>query len=239
MISLEEVSFYYTRDRYILKDLSIEFPSDKISVILGPNGVGKTTLLKIIAGILRPVKGSVKIHGRSPWEMRGRIGYIPQGSGLYPWMRVRDNIELPLKILGESRVNREKIVYEIAEKLGIGELLDRYPRELSGGESQKVAISRILVSRSEVLLMDEPLSMIDLRSRRELIDLIRKLNRDLRTTTLMVTHNIEDAVELGDLIYIVGDRPLKIIEVYDKNNYDVRDLYSRIVRILDSGFRVV
>ncbi|MEZ0289921.1 MAG: ATP-binding cassette domain-containing protein [Sulfolobales archaeon] len=232
MISLRNTTFYYEKSNYILRDFSIDFPGGKISVLLGPNGVGKTTILKLIAGILKPKSGEIKIFGKEPLEMRGRIGYIPQNTGLYPWMRVRENIELPLRILGLEKRARREIVESIAERLGISNLLEKYPRELSGGESQKVLVARILATKNDILLLDEPLSMIDVSTRRELIELFKKLNRDLGSTILMVTHDIEDALSIGDIVYVISGRPCRVLKVFENNTIENRDnLYEEIKTI--------
>jgi NitT/TauT family transport system ATP-binding protein len=232
MIVLKDVSFAYEKKNYILKDFSIEFPSNKISVLLGPNGVGKTTLLKLVAGILRPLKGDIKILGRDPSSMRGKIGYVPQILSLYPWMRVRENIELPLKIGRKNISERDKKIEEISRRLGIKDLLNKYPKEVSGGEAQKIMLARVFVSDVEILLLDEPLSMIDIDSREEIINFIREFSHEKKLTVLTVTHNIEDALSLGDFIYILNHRPLKLIDILEKDLYDKKDLAIKIRSLL-------
>lgn len=212
MIRLNGVTYKYRRGPVALHNFTAEFPPS-ITVILGPNGSGKTTLLKIIAGILRPQSGVVEIMGKSPEELRGKIAYIPQTGGLYPWMTVRENIALPLKLL--HLPNPHEAVEPVAEALGISHLLERYPKEISGGEQQEVLIARSLASGAEIWLLDEPLSMIDVDYRREIIQLLRKISK----TMVIITHNVQDAVDLGGRIYIVKGPPLQIVTATSPDRY--------------------
>ncbi len=212
MIRLSGVTYRYRRGPVVLQNFTAEFPPG-ITVILGPNGSGKTTLLKIIAGMLKPQSGAVEIMGKPPEELRGKIAYIPQAGGLYPWMTVRENIALPLKL--QRRPNPERETESVAESLGISHLLDRYPKEISGGEQQKTLIARALVSGAEVWLLDEPLSMIDIDYRREIIQLLKKVGRSM----VVITHNMQDAVDLGGYVYIVKGPPLQLVATAAPGQY--------------------
>ncbi|MGC9148791.1 MAG: ATP-binding cassette domain-containing protein [Sulfolobales archaeon] len=227
MIIIDNVDFSYDKKNYIFKGLKAVFDPYKISVILGPNGVGKTTLLKLIAGVLSPIRGEIRIFGKRPVELRGKIGYIPQLNGLYPWMRVKENIELPLRIRSEDPSKISEIVNKVAEKLSIEELLNKYPKQLSGGEIQKVQLARALISGSDLFLLDEPLSMIDIDYREEIIDLLKKIVSTNKSTIIMVTHNIEDVLELGDKVYIMRNKPAEMIEIQKElvNRDNLQKLY--------------
>jgi ABC-type sugar transport system ATPase subunit len=214
VIALRAVYFRYRRGPVILDNFTAEFPKG-ITTILGPNGSGKTTLLKLVAGVLTPQRGYVEVMGRPPAELRGRIAYIPQTGGLYPWMKIRDNIAIPLKIRGLQPAEISQRVRDVAEALGISHLLDRYPKEVSGGEQQKVLIARAVASGADVWLLDEPLSMIDIDYRREVIEALRKLGK----TMLVITHNVQDAVDLGGYIYIVRGPPLTVVSSLAPGQY--------------------
>jgi ABC-type sugar transport system ATPase subunit len=231
MIIVDNVDFSYDKKNYIFKDLKVAFHPYKISVILGPNGVGKTTLLKLIAGILAPIRGEIRIFGKKPVELRGKIGYIPQLNGLYPWMKVRENIALPLKLRREDPSKISEAVNTVANKLGIKELLDKYPKQLSGGEIQKVQLARALVAGSDLFLLDEPLSMIDIDYREEIINLLKEVISTTKSTIIIVTHNIEDALELSDKTYVMRNRPAEIIEV--KKDLVNRDYLQKLYRGLN------
>jgi len=225
MIVVDQIYFSYDKRRYIFKGLKTVFEAHKTSIILGPNGVGKTTLLKLIAGVLSPIRGEIRIFGKNPVEMRGRIGYIPQLNGLYPWMSVRENIMLPLKL---RRVDPMKIISslkDVVSRLGIEDLLDKYPKQLSGGEIQKVQLARVLIAGNDILLLDEPLSMIDIDYRREIISILKEISSRNNSTTVIVTHNVEDVLELGDKIYVMRGKPAEILEI-DKNSVSRDSLYK-------------
>lgn len=223
MIKFSEVYFKYKNGPVVMKDFTVEFPPGIIT-ILGPNGSGKTTLLKLAAGILSPQRGSVEIMGEPPARLRGKIAYLPQGGGLYPWMKIQDNIALPLRIRGLPPGEVDRVVKQVAESLGISHLLERYPREISGGEQQKVLVARALASGAEIWLLDEPLSMIDIDYRREAIDILKKI----RKTMIIITHNVQDAIDLEGYIYIVRGPPLEIIDVYPPGRYkDANELIEK------------
>ncbi len=224
MIKFNEVYFKYKNGPAVMESFSVDFPPGIIT-ILGPNGSGKTTLLKLAAGMLTPQRGSVEIMGKPPAHLRGKVAYIPQSGGLYPWMKIQDNIALPLRIRGLPPEEIDRVVKKVAESLGISHLLKRYPKEISGGEQQKALVARALASGAEIWLLDEPLSMIDIDYRREIIDILKKIGK----TTLVITHNVQDAIDLEGYIYIVRGPPLKIIDVYPPGRYkDADELIQKV-----------
>ena len=187
----------------------------------GPSGCGKTTLLYLLAGLRQPQGGSVRVDGEPVPRPRASTGLILQDHGLLPWATVRDNAALGLRI---GRLYRRKRgpsdqlrpyppnlplteVDRWLERLGIAELAGKYPGQLSGGQRQRVAIARTLALRPDLLLMDEPFSALDPANRRDMQDLVAELQRELRLTTVIVTHNVEEAAFLGRRILVLSSPP--------------------------------
>ncbi len=169
-------------------------------VILGPSGCGKSLLLGAIAGLYAPDAGTIKIGERdvtaAPPEQRG-VGFVFQKSSLFPHLDVIGNIEFGLRVRGAGRSQRRRRTEELVDALGLQGIVDRPVPTLSGGEAQKVAIARALAPRPEVLLLDEPLSLVDHNTRLELQDQLRTIHRTMNVTALHVTHNREEARALG------------------------------------------
>ncbi|ABL88759.1 ABC transporter related protein [Pyrobaculum islandicum DSM 4184] len=225
MIDFRGVYFKYRRGPVVLQNFTAQF-SNSLTIILGPNGCGKSTLLKIAAGILKPTEGIVEILGKPPDELRGKIAYIPQSGGLYPWMTVEENIALPLKLLKKPEREIRETVHKVSEILEISDLLKRYPREISGGEQQKVLLARAMASGADVWLLDEPFSMIDIDYRRELIQILRGVGKVM----VVITHNVQDAIDLGGEIYVVNGPPLKITAVLKPGDYTKAEELTEVVK---------
>ncbi len=193
---------------FSLGPLSFEVGRGEFFVILGPSGAGKTVLLETIAGIYRPTGGEIVVDGRDitrlPPEMRG-VGMVYQDYALFPHISVRSNIEYGLKIKGSSREERRRRVTQLAQLLGIEHLLGRLPPTLSGGEGQRVALARALAPGPKVLLLDEPLSALDPTMREKLSWELKRTNRATGVPFLMVTHDIREALQLGDRVALLRD----------------------------------
>ncbi|GGP21928.1 molybdenum ABC transporter ATP-binding protein [Thermocladium modestius] len=175
-------------------------------VLIGPTGSGKSTLLRLIAGAFFPRGGTIIIDGvdvtHAPPERRN-LSFVPQDYALFSIMSVRSNIEFGLKARGIPREERERRVSYIADKLGIRNLLDREPNTLSGGERQKVALARALAPNPRILLLDEPLSMLDSNSRMEFVELLKSIHREYNLTVIHVTHDFEEAYALADKVGVI------------------------------------
>ena len=192
--------------------LSLEIPTGELTALLGPSGCGKTTTMKMIAGLLEPTSGDITFDNRSILrerpESRGVV-MVFQNYLLFPYMSVADNVGFGLRMRG---VPKAEIAARVAEMLDLVKLPDlgrRKPSELSGGQQQRVALARALIVRPKVLLLDEPLSNLDAHLRLEMRDLIRALQRDLRITTIFVTHDQEEAVVLADRVALILDGRLR------------------------------
>lgn len=204
ILVLENISFSYGENE-ILSDFSLSVSSGSFTTLLGPSGCGKTTLLRIIAGFLKPQKGKIIVNGiditQVPVEER-RIGFVFQDYALFPHMTVRENLLFGFK--GKEKKDHMTDLTETAASLDISNLLDRYPHELSGGQQQRVALGRTLMLKPRIILMDEPLSSLDaglrLKVREELLEIQKKIG----ITTIYVTHDQEEALSLSDRIAVIN-----------------------------------
>lgn len=177
-------------------------------VLMGPSGCGKTTLLKAIAGFIPLDAGSIRIGDRVlgdlPPEQR-RVGYVPQSASLFPHLRVRDNIRFGLAYAGIDRDQQEARFNRITGLLGVEALLDRRPATLSGGEARRVALARSLVTEPDVLLLDEPLGMLDTPARHTLVQTLKSIHAALGTPTIHVTHHLDEAWMMGGLCSLLRE----------------------------------
>jgi multiple sugar transport system ATP-binding protein len=190
----------------VVDRLSLEIADGEMMVLLGPSGCGKTTSLRMLAGLEGVSRGAIYIGPRRVDGVPARdrdVAMVFQNYALYPHMTVRENIGYPLRVRGEQRGHIDDQVIRVAEKLEIARHLDRRPRELSGGERQRVALARAIVRRPVAFLMDEPLSNLDARLRLEMRGELKRLQRELRTTTVYVTHDQAEAMTLAHRIAVL------------------------------------
>ena len=215
-----------------VKDLDLVVKEAEFLVLLGPSGCGKTTTLRCIAGLERVDKGKVFIGGRDVTELppakRG-IAMVFQSYAVFPHMTVEKNIGFGLKMKHVPKEEISRAVKEVAELLQIDELLDRYPAQLSGGQRQRVAVARAIVMRPEVLLMDEPLSNLDALLRLQMRAELKRLHREVGTTTVYVTHDQIEALSLGDRIAVM--REGEIVQLDTPN-----EVYDRPATVFVGGF---
>jgi len=193
-----------------LADVSLRVAPQEIVAIVGPNGSGKSTLLRILAGLLPPTAGRVEVGGQ---EVRGpdpRIGFVFQEPRLLPWRAVRDNVGLPLELAGWPAEERARRTEELLELVGMTGVPDARPSQLSGGMRQRLAVARALALSPSVLLMDEPFSALDALTRERLNVEVLRLWERTRTTTVLVTHSIPEAVLLADRVLILSPRPAHV-----------------------------
>jgi ABC-type sugar transport system ATPase subunit len=184
-----------------VSDINLEVAAGEYFVLLGPTGSAKTLLLKCLCGLVRALRGTIRLCGQDVTSLEPRrrgIGYVPQDCGLFPHMDVARNIAFPLRVRGTSYRKALAHVRPLAEALGIEALLDRLPAGLSGGESQKVALARALASRPQLLLLDEPVSALDEPSRKEACSELRRVQRQFGIATIHVCHSTEEALTVGD-----------------------------------------
>lgn len=190
-------------DKIILDALSFVVPTNSTCVIIGPSGCGKTTLLHTLAGFIKPDSGELKMNGESVTDFPKSTGIILQNYALLPWCTVYDNVAIGLKINHQSpAIIKEKTMNHLRE-LGILEIAQFYPSQISGGQKQRTAIARSLNLDPEILLLDEATSALDAMTREQLQDMILALHQTKQTTLLQVTHSIEEAVFLGEQIIVM------------------------------------
>ncbi|MCX6756202.1 MAG: ABC transporter ATP-binding protein [Candidatus Nomurabacteria bacterium] len=204
----------------VLKNITFEILEGEFVCFVGPSGCGKSTILKILSGLEKSTKGKVNIEAK-------KIAMVFQNSALFPWLTVRENIAFGLKMENINKSEIDKIVTEKINEVGLSGFEDKYPIELSGGMKQRVGIARALAISPDLLLMDEPFSSLDIltaeKLRKELLDIWVKY----KVTIVMVTHLVEEAVELADRIFIFAPRPTFIEEVVSINLDKPRDKRSQ------------
>ena len=217
----------------VLRDFSLDVEPGAFVSIIGRSGCGKTTVLKLVNGLLSPDTGRVLIQGQDvaridPVALRRRIGYAIQNVGLFPHMTVEKNIAYVPAISGleewKGKQCREKVA-ALLKQVGLDPALaGRYPRALSGGQRQRVGIARALAAGPELLLMDEPYGQLDINLRFKLEDEVIRLCKQTKTTVLFITHNIEEAVYLGDRILVLTNKPTSIKEIVPNDAPHPRDI---------------
>ncbi|MCM2534824.1 ABC transporter ATP-binding protein [Neobacillus pocheonensis] len=207
-IELRNVSKAFNKNTNTINNLDLMIPEGELVALLGPSGCGKSTTMLMIAGIIKPNDGTILFDDEpvNDVETKDRnIGMVFQSYALYPHMTVLDNIAFPLKQMKVSKEERYQRAKEAAKKVYLEAFLDRKPSELSGGQQQRVALARAIVKKPRVLLLDEPLSNLDARLKIEMREEIRRLQKDLGITTIMVTHDQEEAMTMADRIAVMKE----------------------------------
>jgi multiple sugar transport system ATP-binding protein len=224
---MAEVSFKHVKKDFgaltVIEDLSLGIMDHEFMVLVGPSGCGKSTALRMIAGLEEITSGVVEIGGRAVNDVPPKdrdIAMVFQSYALYPHMTVRENLEFGLKIRKTPLAERDRLVNEAAEILGITEYLDRRPKELSGGQRQRVAVGRAIVRKPAVFLFDEPLSNLDAKLRVQMRAEISRMQKNLKTTTVYVTHDQVEAMTMGHRIAVMQKGKLLQVgtplEVYEQ-----------------------
>lgn len=212
--SLKKVYESSTGSVEAIADISFEMNRGELVCIVGPSGCGKTTLLKCIAGLLKPTAGTVRIDDTPVTSPPSNMAVVFQeyGRSLYPWLTVRGNVALPLRHQKLDKHERDRIIDDALQAVGLEGKHDSYPWQLSGGMQQRVAIARAVAYRPEVLVMDEPFAAVDAQTRADLEDLVRTLHRDRGMSILFVTHDIDESVYLGERVIVLSSSPTWVQE---------------------------
>jgi NitT/TauT family transport system ATP-binding protein len=196
-----------------VQNLNFTVATGELACIVGPSGCGKSTLLRCIAGLIKPSAGTVSLHGdlidRTPEDLA--VVFQDYSRSLFPWLSVRGNVEFPLRSRGVSRAERKKRAAEALEWVGLSGAEAKYPWQLSGGMQQRVSIARALACQPSLLLMDEPFASVDAQTRFELEDLLLRVRHEHESTVLLVTHDIDESVYLGDRVLVLSKSPASIV----------------------------
>ncbi|AYE37884.1 ABC transporter ATP-binding protein [Companilactobacillus zhachilii] len=254
MIEFEHVYKEYG-DNSAIKDLNLKIQDGDFFVMVGTSGSGKTTTLKMINRLIKPTSGKILIDGKNIetydlQKMRLNMGYVLQNIALFPNLTIEENITIQPDSLHWSKEKRKNVAWDLLEKVGLDpkQYAKRMPNELSGGEQQRVGIIRALATSPQMVLMDEPFSALDPISRTQLQDLVLKLHRELQTTFIFVTHDMHEAIRLGNTIAVLSNGNLEQIGNRDdilnhpKNEF-VKGFFkqekggqSTVGEIIDAGF---
>jgi NitT/TauT family transport system ATP-binding protein len=195
------------RDVVALQGIDLEIPGGQFACLLGPSGCGKSTLLNAVAGFALPTTGTITADGRPVTAPGPERGMVFQEYALFPWMTVEQNIGFGLEVKGMRRAEIAHRVGELLALLSMSDFRQRYPKDLSGGMRQRVAIARVLALDSPIMLMDEPFGALDALTRRNLQDELLRIWSELKKTIVFVTHSIEEAIYLADRIVVMTYRP--------------------------------
>ena len=237
MIGVDGLQLAYSNpnaggEQRVIDGLSLEVAEGESLAIIGPSGCGKSSLLYILSGLIRPSDGDVRIHGRPIERPRPDVALILQDTGLLPWKTVWGNAVFGLDLREQGTLRRVK---RALRELGLEGMEDRYPAQLSGGEKKRVGLARALAQEAGVLLMDEPLAALDALTKERTQNLILSLWQTHGFTSLLVTHDIEEAVFLGQRIAVLGPRPTRVVDVIDNpdmgtEGYRQSETFFEVVR---------
>ncbi|MFE9769165.1 ABC transporter ATP-binding protein [Streptomyces sp. NPDC005808] len=228
------------KETVALEGIDLDVAPGEFVVMLGPSGCGKSTMLSLIAGLEQATGGSIEADGEPVVEPGPDRCMIFQQSSLYPWLSVAENVGFGLKLRGRPRAERRRVAQELLRTMGLGDVLDKHPDELSGGMRQRAAIARALAMEPKVLLMDEPFAALDVQTRAKLQDFIGQVWRDSGASVLFVTHSIDEAVSLADRIVVFTARPGRIKAVIpveldrprDPRSPEYHQLHDRLIDLL-------
>lgn len=223
-----------------LRNINLEMAKGEFLVLLGPSGCGKSTLLYMIAGLEAATAGSIVCDGLEVKDPSAERGLIFQEAALFPWLTLIDNVAFGLSIRGESLPRRREMAVELLRRVGLGDMLEKKPDELSGGMRQRAACARALAMRPKVLMMDEPFAALDVQTRAKMQDFLLQIWRDNSVSILLVTHSIDEAIALADRVVVFTARPgrVKTIVPIDLPRprpsrgvryHEYRDLFSELL----------
>jgi NitT/TauT family transport system ATP-binding protein len=198
-------------------DVTLNVRDGEFLSVIGPSGCGKSTLFNVIGGLLSGYEGSVTVAGETIFGPHKSIGMVFQEESTFPWRTVIDNVAFPLELVGLPKADRTRKARHFISLVGLDGFENRYPGELSGGMRQRVSLARTLASEPKILLMDEPFAALDEQTRLLLGDKVLQIQQQLKQTTLLITHNITEAVQMSDRILVMTYRPGQVKRIVDIN----------------------
>lgn len=211
LIEAKAFSVRFGKDVIALQDVDLAIHAGEVIVLVGPSGCGKTTLLNSICGLLPPearLSGALKIAEGT------RLGYMPQKDALLPWRSVLGNVEVGPELRGVGKAERRERANELLELVGLGRFRDHYPHQLSGGMRQRVSLARTLAYEPDLILMDEPFGALDAFTRTALQEELLRINDKTRLTVLLITHDLSEAIVLGQRVFVMTNRPGRVLDVF-------------------------
>jgi NitT/TauT family transport system ATP-binding protein len=212
VLEVENLTHAYGDAPPVIAGVDLQVKPGELVSIVGPSGCGKSTLLRCVAGLQSPTGGRVLLDGKTVDKVPDNLAVVFQdySRSLFPWMSVRDNVALPLRRRGLGRAERRESAVKALESVGLAEAGQKYPWQLSGGMQQRVAIARALAYRPEFLIMDEPFGSVDAQTREDLEDLTLRVREDSGMTILLVTHDIDESVYVGDRVVVLSKSPGRV-----------------------------
>ena len=218
LLEVRGVSASYQRGREKLpaiRAVDLELAHGETAALIGPSGCGKTTLFNVLAGLVEPEEGAIRLEGRPISNLRGRAAYMQQKDLLLPWRSALDNALLGLEIQGVPRDRARREAAELMSAFGLADFMDRRPHELSGGMRQRVALMRTILCRKDIWLLDEPFAALDAITRRRAQGWLRDIKNRFRIAVLLVTHDVDEALLLADRVHVMTSRPAAIRQSID------------------------
>ncbi len=228
-LSLKHISQSYIVQNEVsdaVVDISLDVYDNEFLVLLGPGRCGKTVTLNMIAGLEKPVEGTIEVDGEAITGSDERIGMVFQKLALMPWKTVMENVEFGLKVKGVPKKERRKVAQKYIDLVGLQGFEKAYPNQLSGGMKQRVGIARAYTNNPEILLMDEPFGQLDAQTRYSMQDEVLRIWQSEKRTVIFVTNNIEEAIVLADRIVLLSNYPAKVKEEYPIDLPRPRDTMS-------------
>jgi NitT/TauT family transport system ATP-binding protein len=198
-----------------LDGISLDVEEKEFSVIVGPSGCGKSSLLRLVAGLNEPTSGTISLDGQRITKPGKDRGMVFQSYTLFPWLTVQENVEFGLKVGGMAAEERDRIARQFISEVGLEGFERAYPKQLSGGMMQRVALARALANDPTILLMDEPFGALDSQTRSLMQELLLNIWEHTHKTVLFITHDIDEAILLGDRVYVMTARPGRIKELVE------------------------
>ena len=208
--NVQKIFYTKTQQTTAIENLSFEVQKGEFVALLGPSGCGKTTILSLIAGLLEPTKGEIRVH-------QNAIGYMLQRDQLFPFRTIKRNILLGLEVQRKMTAENIENAYDLLRKYGLWEYVNSYPNALSGGMRQRVALIRTLATNPELLLLDDPFSALDFQTRLAVCDDVYDIIKKEHKTALLVTHDISEALSMADKIVVLTKRPAKVLTIWESN----------------------
>src|SRR3984885_1057152 len=216
LLEVERISKRFETERgvvHALDNVSLDVKQGEFVAVIGPSGCGKSTLFNIIGGLLEDYDGEIRVNGRAVEGSHREIGMVFQEESTFPWRTTLDNVAFPLEAAGMSKAERHERARALVRLVGLEGFEHRYPAELSGGMRQRTALARTLAFEPKILLMDEPFASLDEQTRLLLGDKLLQIQAQLNQTTLLITHNIAEAVQLSDRVLVMSYRPGRVKQI--------------------------